>query len=137
MSSLRTQLEQAQSAYQSARYPGDLAAVVLGGHSKRPLFWRLYASIAAAACVAMVAGAIWTRLRPQPGVSRAPIAATSPAYDIPSIAAMPAPVSLPAAPAFPTDLPLTPGDGYSSFPSPVSFPSSIPTWNPSTDTTPS
>ena len=85
----------------------------------------------------MVAGAIWTRLRPQAGVSRAPIAASQPAYDIPSIAAMPEPVPLPAAPAFPTDLPLAPGDGYSSFPSPVSFPSRIPTWNPSTDTTPS
>lgn len=59
MTPLRRQIEQARERHLAARYPGDLAADVLGEHARRSR-WRIFAAAgvataaAVAACIAVV-----------------------------------------------------------------------------------
>ncbi len=124
MSQLRKQLQNAKADYESAKYPGDLAADVFARQATRSAsFWRQTAPyIAAAACVAVIVG--WAFYRPSGetniAVSVPPAIQTNATSDS-ELAALPAPEAIPESSTLPSDLPLVPSMSVESIPSPPSM----------------
>ena len=125
MSGLRKQLQQVKADYESARYPGDLAAEVFARQATQSRsFWRKAAPyVAAAACVALFIG---LTLRDMPGrvdifVSARPTTPTSNETATTEVAALPDAEAIPESPTVPSDVPLVPTESVTSIPSPPSL----------------
>ncbi len=129
MSDLRNQLQNAKADYESASYPGDLAADVFAQQATRSLsFWRH--GLAIAAGVAIVIG---TAMLMNPsridrnagsltyGGKFLPTTGESPIVDITELAVLPAPEAIPESSSMPDDLPLVPSMTAESIPSPPSL----------------
>jgi hypothetical protein len=118
MTPLREQLDQARKQYAAEKYPGDLAADVLGRHRPHVLF-RIGAISAAMAGLA-AAVAVWVATRPAPPQSGQPTQTVA-------IAPTPAPKMTPApATAGSTDEPTDVTTALSGFSSATEFPESVP-----------
>ncbi len=134
MSDFRTQLDRIKADYESARYPGDLAALVLPAPLWRTkAFWRIAIPLAVAASMAIAFGVFWPRgNRPVvPDQRIADVTVIPPTTQgTTSLAVatddttMPATQSMPDSLSFPTELPTMPtgGDSVSSFPSSPTMP---------------
>jgi len=135
MTDFRQQLDRTKADYQTARYPGDLAALVLPAPLWRTkAFWRIAVPLAAAASVAIAFAVMWPRASQQiiipvttiadvtiipPTTQRATqLAVATDDSTIPTTQSMPDPTS------FPTEIPTMPvgGDSVSSFPSSPTMP---------------
>jgi len=122
MSELRSQLESMKGEYSAARYPGDLAAVVLArrrrSHRMEFARWLAISGASASGIAAVLALVVWL------GRSDPPVPLAESPVIVPDGIEPLAPVTaLAGVPSFPSDVPLTPTAESIVFPTIPAMPS--------------